>query len=84
MHSENPGGTALPARLAMSEMTGSDMLLHCESPAGRLTVTSARRDVSENADSFWISCDLDRTLFFDSHSGNRVDIDKSGRTVAAI
>ncbi|MFK0383574.1 ABC transporter ATP-binding protein [Agrobacterium sp. NPDC090273] len=83
VHSDNPGGTALPALLAMSEMTGSEMLLHCETPAGRVTVAVHRRDLPASTDSFWISCDLDRTLFFDSESGNRVDIVHDGRAIAA-
>jgi sn-glycerol 3-phosphate transport system ATP-binding protein/multiple sugar transport system ATP-binding protein len=83
VHATNPGGAALRARLLMSEMTGSDMLLHCESPAGRLTVTAARRDMPENVDEFWVSCDLDRALFFDGQSGDRVDL-INGRRVAAV
>lgn len=83
VHATNPGGAALRARLLMSEMTGSDMLLHCESPAGRLTVTAARRDMPENVDEFWVSCDLDRALFFDSKSGDRVD-PVNGHRVSAV
>ncbi|WP_313614219.1 ABC transporter ATP-binding protein [Agrobacterium sp.] len=83
VHATNPGGATLRARLLMSEMTGSDMLLHCESQAGRLTVTAARRDIPENTDEFWVSCDLDRALFFDGQSGDRVGL-INGHRVAAV
>lgn len=74
VHGDNPGGNALPARILLSEMTGSEMLLHCESPAGRLTVTTARRDLPTDTSSLWISYDLDRALFFNSQTGDRMDI----------
>ncbi len=74
VHAEKPNKTALPARLLLSEMTGSDMLLHCESPAGRLTVSAPRQDIPKNTEQFWIAFDLDRALFFDSENGDRVDL----------
>ena len=73
VHDKKPAQAAFSARLILSEMTGSDMLLHCESPAGRLTVSAARKDLPGNAEQFWIAFDLDRVLFFDSQSGTRVD-----------
>jgi ABC-type sugar transport system ATPase subunit len=83
VHGENPGGDALPARLVLSEMTGSKMLLHCETPAGRLTVTSTRRDLPADTSRLWISCDLDRALFFDSQSGVRVELTSDNLGIAA-
>lgn len=74
VHAEKPHQAALSARLLLSEMTGSDMLLHCESPAGRLTVSAPRQDQPKDAEQFWIAFDLDRALFFDSQSGERVDL----------
>ncbi len=79
---DNPGGAALPARLVLSEMTGSEMLLHCESPAGRLTVTAPRRDLPVDTGKLWISYDLDRALFFDSQSGDRVELSRDFRKLA--
>ncbi|SHN05476.1 ABC transporter ATP-binding protein [Roseibium suaedae] len=78
VHGENPGG-ALPARIILSEMTGSEMLLHCETPAGRLTVTAARRDMPSGTDGLWISYDLDRALYFDSQTGDRIDLESHER-----
>ncbi|WP_425964973.1 ABC transporter ATP-binding protein [Rhizobium nepotum] len=74
VHAEKPHGTALMARLLLSEMTGADMLLHCESPAGRLTVSARRQDIPKDTGQFWIAFNLDRALFFDSQSGERVDL----------
>ncbi len=68
------GQAALSAHLLMSEMTGSDVLLHCESPAGRLTVSAPRKNLPKDDEEFWIAFDLDRALFFDSQSGERVDL----------
>jgi sn-glycerol 3-phosphate transport system ATP-binding protein/multiple sugar transport system ATP-binding protein len=74
VHGEKPQQAALPARLVLSEMTGAEMLLHCESAAGRLTVAAPRQDLPKNGTQFWISYDLDHALFFDSQTGERVDI----------
>lgn len=82
VHGDNPGGAVLPARLVLSEMTGSEMLLHCESPAGRLTVTVPRRDLPVDTGKLWISYDLDRALFFDSQSGDRVELSRDARKIA--
>ncbi|KRB55125.1 sugar ABC transporter ATP-binding protein [Rhizobium sp. Root708] len=74
VHVGEPAGPAIPVKLALSEMTGSDIILHCDSPAGRLTLTSQRSNVPRNTDAFWVTCDLERAVFFDSESGNRVDL----------
>ncbi|WP_454851098.1 ABC transporter ATP-binding protein [Rhizobium binxianense] len=74
IRTEEPLEPALPVRLLLSEMTGSDIILHCDSPAGRLTLTSARKDVPRGTGNFWVTCDLDRAVFFDNQSGNRVDL----------
>jgi ABC-type sugar transport system ATPase subunit len=73
IHDQKPEGPALTARLVLSEMTGSDTLLHCETSAGRMTVIAARRDLPREAETFWLSYDLDRALFFDGQTGDRVD-----------
>ena len=78
---EKPEQPALPGRLMLSEMTGSDIILHCDSPAGRITLTSPRKDVPRHADNFWILCDLDRAVFFNSQSGSRVDLSAEDRRI---
>jgi sn-glycerol 3-phosphate transport system ATP-binding protein/multiple sugar transport system ATP-binding protein len=81
VHTERPARPALEARIVLSEMTGSDLLLHCDSPAGRLTVTTPRRERMLAADPLWISYDLDRTLFFDNDSGERVDLERNVQSI---
>jgi sn-glycerol 3-phosphate transport system ATP-binding protein/multiple sugar transport system ATP-binding protein len=78
---EEPHEPALPVRLVLSEMTGSDIILHCDSPAGRITLTSPRKDVPRHADNFWVMCDLDRVVFFDNQSGSRVNISAVDRGI---
>jgi ABC-type sugar transport system ATPase subunit len=81
IRAEKPREPALPARLMLSEMTGSDMILHCDSPAGRITLISPRKDVPRHADNFWVTCDLDRAVFFDNQSGSRVDLSAGDRRI---
>ncbi|TGR64812.1 ABC transporter ATP-binding protein [bacterium M00.F.Ca.ET.194.01.1.1] len=78
VHHEKPNQQALPARLLLSEMTGSDMLLHCETPAGRLTVSAPRKTMARETEQLWIGFDLDRALFFDPQNGDRVDLPAGG------
>ncbi len=80
VHHEKPNQPALPGRLLLSEMTGSDMLLHCETPAGRLTVSAPRETVARETEQLWIGFDLDRALFFDPQNGDRIDLPASGHT----
>ncbi|WP_180900194.1 ABC transporter ATP-binding protein [Martelella soudanensis] len=66
-----PEGVALPARVTLSEMTGSDVVLHCETPAGRVTLTAHRSALPANLDDCWIACDMKAAHFFDSGTGER-------------
>ena len=66
-----PAGTALPASVTLSEMTGSDVVLHCETPAGRVTLTAHRSALPANLDDCWIACDMRAAHFFDSETGAR-------------
>jgi sn-glycerol 3-phosphate transport system ATP-binding protein/multiple sugar transport system ATP-binding protein len=81
IRAEEPAEPALPVRLMLSEMTGSDIILHCDSPAGRITLTSSRKDVPRHADNFWVMCDLDQAVFFDNQSGSRVDLSAGDRRI---
>ncbi len=45
VHVAPPEQSSLPVRVVMSELTGPDLLLHCDSPAGRLTAIAPRRDL---------------------------------------
>ncbi|MCO5732399.1 ABC transporter ATP-binding protein [Rhizobium sp. SSA_523] len=73
VHASRPQGHALAARVIFSEMTGADLLLHCESEAGRLIAIAPRTSVPEDRDAIWISWDPRRILFFDDQDGKRVD-----------
>ena len=73
LHGAAPSGPALAGRVLFREMTGAEVILHCDTPAGRLTLTGERQSLPEALDQIWISCDLDRALFFDTQTGARVD-----------
>ncbi|TRL34911.1 ABC transporter ATP-binding protein [Rhizobium straminoryzae] len=73
VHTAQPAGPSLAARVVMAEMTGSDLLLHCDTAAGRLTALAPRLALGGGTEQVWISYDLDRALFFDNQSGARVD-----------
>ncbi|WP_420963765.1 ABC transporter ATP-binding protein [Brucella sp. IR073] len=74
VHTEKPNEPALPARVVLTEMTGSGTTLHCDTPAGRLTAIIARKDMPHDTDHLWITYDVTQALFFDNHTGNRVDL----------
>ena len=69
-HSQEPAGRAWPAKALLSEMTGADAILHCETPAGRLTLSIARKDLPADPDNFWVSYALEDALLFDARTGN--------------
>ncbi|KQV84423.1 ABC transporter ATP-binding protein [Rhizobium sp. Root1220] len=73
VHLAAPSQPAFPARITVSELTGSDVLLHCDTPAGRLTVNAPRKDVPPGKADVWITYDLEQVLFFDDASGERVE-----------
>jgi sn-glycerol 3-phosphate transport system ATP-binding protein/multiple sugar transport system ATP-binding protein len=74
VHLAAPSLPALPARIAMSELTGSEVLLHCDTSAGRLTVNAPRKDAPLGKGHVWITYDIDQALFFDDASGERVEL----------
>jgi len=74
LHSSEPAGAALPARISYVELTGSDIVVHCETSAGRLTAIQSRKNASFQGDSTWISVDLEQALYFDDVSGSRIDL----------
>lgn len=72
--SERPNGVALPSTIVLSEMVGSDVVLHCETPAGRVTLTEHRSSLPADLSNCWIACDMNAAHFFDSMSGDRVEL----------
>jgi sn-glycerol 3-phosphate transport system ATP-binding protein/multiple sugar transport system ATP-binding protein len=83
LHAGQPLEAALPVRLLLSEMTGSSVILHCESPAGRISLTCARKDMPRGTDDLWVTYDLDKALYFDNQSGSRIDLPLEHRRVEA-
>ena len=75
---EKPEGIALPARVTLSEMTGSDVVLHCETPAGRVTLTAHRSALPADLSACWIACDMKAAHVFDSETGARRDLAVAG------
>jgi len=73
-----PDGHGLPIRVTLSEMTGSSLVLHCDSPAGKLSLNCARKDMPSDTGSLWVSYELDQALFFDNGSGRRVELAQVG------
>ncbi|MCQ2006084.1 ABC transporter ATP-binding protein [Rhizobium sp. NRK18] len=71
--SQRPEGAALPATITLSEMIGSDVVLHCETPAGRVTLTEHRSTLPADLSNCWIACDMNAAHFFDSQRGDRVE-----------
>lgn len=74
IQAEKTGASALPVRVLLSEMTGSELILHCDSPAGRLTLTCPRERMPRASANLWAICDLDRALFFDDADGRRIEL----------
>nr|WP_321457811.1 ABC transporter ATP-binding protein [uncultured Cohaesibacter sp.] len=63
----------LPGKVVLSEMTGSDVILHCDTDAGRLTLISERAKLDKDNPNVLINVDLDRAHYFRKQDGMRVD-----------
>ncbi|GHC73034.1 ABC transporter ATP-binding protein [Limoniibacter endophyticus] len=71
-HREQPAEFSWPARALLSEMTGADAILHCETPVGRLSLSIARKDLPSDPDNFWVGYAPEDALLFDAHTGNAI------------
>ena len=65
---------SLAARVTLLEMTGSDVILHCESPAGNLTLVTERAKIAKDQTDVQIQVDLNRAHFFAKASGERLTL----------
>ncbi len=74
VHRSAPDGPAIPGSIVFSEMTGANLVLHCETDIGRLTVTAPRHEVASGQEKVWIGFDKRQALFFDAASETRVDV----------
>jgi multiple sugar transport system ATP-binding protein len=79
VHGVRPGGTGIEGKVVLSEMSGADIVLHCETQVGRLNVISPRRSVPPEPGTVWISFDLEDALCFDASSGDRVPFPLTAR-----
>ncbi len=69
-----PEGVALRACVTLSEMTGSEVVLHCETSAGRITLMARRNALPANLSNCWIACDMADAHFFDGETGERREL----------
>ncbi|MCR9285194.1 MAG: TOBE domain-containing protein [Rhodobacteraceae bacterium] len=74
VHTSSPDVPAIPARIVFSEMTGANLVLHCESDVGRLIVTAPRHDMTSGGETVWIGYDTDQAIYFDAASESRVEM----------
>ena len=68
-----PATPALAARIALTEMAGATVIVHCDTDYGRITATVPRGEVPNGVDALWLTFSLDRALLFDATTGNRVE-----------
>ncbi|TCS51601.1 carbohydrate ABC transporter ATP-binding protein (CUT1 family) [Primorskyibacter sedentarius] len=67
-------GPGLPGRVLLSEMTGADVTLHCETAAGKIVVTTPRVTVSGLNETLVLRPDLSRAHVFDTKTGARLEL----------
>ncbi|MBY6154674.1 ATP-binding cassette domain-containing protein [Vannielia litorea] len=75
-----PSGEGLQGRVVLSEMTGSDLILHCETDAGRLVITAPRHQLDAVGETVSLRPDLTRAHAFDTATGARLDNPLQART----
>ncbi|PIP00084.1 ABC transporter ATP-binding protein [Pleomorphomonas carboxyditropha] len=73
VHADEPSGLALPAKVLLSEMNGAELILHCETDAGRVTAIAPRHEFSFHPARVWLGCDMSRAHVFDSRTGLRLE-----------
>ncbi|TMV87033.1 ABC transporter ATP-binding protein, partial [Thioclava sp. BHET1] len=71
VHHADPAVPALAGRVVLSEMTGTDLVLHCETDAGRLTALAPRGTAPSQPDRVWLTFDPGRVHRFDRATGAR-------------
>lgn len=68
-HDTEPAGPSWPARLLLSEMTGAEAILHCDTAVGRLTLAVPRKAMPNDPSRFWIGYQHTDALLFDRTTG---------------
>ncbi|WP_128253116.1 ABC transporter ATP-binding protein [Falsirhodobacter deserti] len=72
LHASQPDGTSVQGRILMSEMSGAEVLIRCETTLGTMSVTCPRKALPPHTASFWIGYDANDALWFDTATGTRV------------
>ncbi|QEW20785.1 Trehalose import ATP-binding protein SugC [Marinibacterium anthonyi] len=76
-----PQRAAIAARVALAEMTGSTVILYCDSAVGRMSAVVARgADVPGEGEQVWLAFDPDRALCFDPETGAAIHASRPNAT----
>nr|WP_241963473.1 TOBE domain-containing protein [Paracoccus suum] len=67
-----PHSPAVRGKVLLSEMSGAEVILHCDTDLGSLTMTGPRKALPSNLDEVWVGIDIAEALYFDASSGMRV------------
>jgi len=73
LHREKPGATSIEARLTLTEMTGSEVVLHCQTQSGVMSAIAHRgQELPAPGDRIWLEYDAAAAHLFDMQTGARV------------
>ncbi|MTH79154.1 ABC transporter ATP-binding protein [Paracoccus aestuariivivens] len=81
VHADRPEGASIEGKVILTEMSGAELIVHCETTVGRLVVASQRRTLTALPERIWIGYDLDEALWFDTTSGHRVQPPAESRSM---
>ncbi|WP_316858193.1 ATP-binding cassette domain-containing protein [uncultured Cohaesibacter sp.] len=71
---EQTDAPTLPGSIVLSELTGSDVILHCDTAAGRLTLNCARKELPPGRSDIFINLDMENAHYFNAESGMRLEM----------
>ena len=73
LHREKPGAASIEARLTLTEMTGSEVVLHCQTQSGVMSAIAHRgQELPAPGDRIWLEYDAAAAHLFDMQTGARV------------
>lgn len=73
-----PDGDAWPANVALTEMDGAELILHCESEVGRLIATAPRWKLARGQTQIWLGYEISQAVYFDDSTGARISMPPPG------
>lgn len=75
LHHARPAQPAIEARVALTELTGSAFILHCDSLGGRVCAVVPRGEaLPVEGDQIWLALEPSQALCFDPVTGVRLDM----------